>query len=166
MKKQIRLLICLLLTVVMVTSAAATFNWDKDKKYFCKDTDDGKDIWTPGVVSTGSVQADSLRFRFHNDDLVKTHADDCDGRSENLKEYYCQDNKEKVKNIKCSDYGAVCVSAGGKSVPDYCECPKGTEFNEQEGQCMKEDVSVPEFGVTGAILATSLAGLFVFMRKK
>ena len=81
---------------------------------FCTDSDGGIDIWTPGIVNTN---------------IHGFEADDCDGASENLKEFYCEDDKRKLDNIKCSDYGATCITVGNKSVADYCACPDGQSFN-------------------------------------
>ncbi|NTV23678.1 MAG: hypothetical protein HGA85_04860, partial [Nanoarchaeota archaeon] len=89
----------------------------------CVDSDSGTDIWSAGIAT----------------DDKGPNADDCDGASENLKEYYCDGDKAKHDNIRCSDYGAVCVSAGDNAVPDYCACPSGYVYSSQDGLCIQEE---------------------------
>jgi hypothetical protein len=97
--------------------------------------------------------------------------DNCFGKNEStenhekLREYYCSDPETNTKeDIDCLDYNAVCVESQNG---DYCGCPKGTEFDEQEGKCVRQEVDVPEFGAVGALVVTVLSGLaLVFFRKR
>jgi hypothetical protein len=116
----------------------------------CSDTDGGKDIWTAGTAT----------------DNKGSSVDDCDGASENLKEQYCDGTQAKFDNIKCSDYNAICVSDGDKTVPDYCACDKGYVFDADAKECTPDN-DVPEFGLMAGSIALIgvIAGAF-FLRKK
>ena len=83
----------------------------------CTDSDSGKDIWTAGITT----------------DEKGPNADDCDGASHNLMEFFCDGDTAKHDNIKCDEQNAVCVTVGDKSVGDYCEeCPAGYEVVNNE----------------------------------
>ena len=113
----------------------------------CTDTDEGADIWTPG----------------HAYDLIKMGVDDCDD-SDNLKEYYCDGDNAVFDTVQCSDYNAICISAGDESEPDYCGCAQGLVLVNE--MCIPEN-EVPEFGVVAAGLALIGAlGIFAFSRRK
>jgi len=147
--------IIMFVALAMLTSVLAT-----PAEKFCTDTD-GIDVWTPGYVENEKG----------------SDMDDCDGASENLKEKYCDDDKIKVKNIKCTDFGAVCISAQGA---DYCACPEGTV--KYEGYCLSiadddddddddddedpQDPSVPEFTFIGGALAAGAVGAYALKRRK
>ncbi|MEK6968335.1 MAG: hypothetical protein AABX51_06925, partial [Nanoarchaeota archaeon] len=121
----------LVLLVSMITVIAVP------AESFCSDTDGSADIWTPGTVTT--EKGDEV--------------DDCDGASDNLKEGYCDANNGKFDNIKCSDFGAVCISADG---PDYCACSEGTHFDVD--QCVPNN-DIPEFSAIAGGIALAGAGL-------
>ena len=111
----------------------------------------GPNIWV------GSYAQDS------KDKLV----DDCDGSSTNLKEAVCQDDKTHPENIKCDDYGAVCVTVGDKTVGDYCGCPEGSVFDDEEEFCVPKEIpSTPEFGVIAAGLALAGAGGYISYKRR
>ncbi|MEM2131160.1 MAG: hypothetical protein QXR96_01425 [Candidatus Woesearchaeota archaeon] len=134
------------LMIIFVLALTTSF---ADKEKFCNDSD-GLNIWTPNVVVTEKGN----------------YADDCDGASENLKEYTCKNNKEHPVNVKCSDYNAVCVSAGDENVPDYCACQKGYVFSQQDNMCVPEN-QIPEFTTIGSLIGLlSVSGLFLILRKK
>lgn len=126
----------------------------------CTDSDNGSNIWTAGIAT----------------DAKGANADDCDGASENLKEFSCDGNKVKVENIKCSDYNAVCVTVGDKTVADHCGCDTGYAFSDSLQKCVYIGIhdggstggpkGVPEFSLLTAGMAVVVvtAGL-VFMRK-
>ncbi|MEM4397969.1 MAG: hypothetical protein QW757_05095 [Candidatus Woesearchaeota archaeon] len=136
----------MLLIFFLVVALTSVYS-DKDK--FCNDPD-GLNIWQPNTVVTEKGN----------------YADDCDGASENLKEYTCKDDQEHPVNVKCSDYNAVCVSVGDKTEPDYCACQKGYVFSETENKCVVEN-QIPEFSTIGSMIALlSVAGLFVFLRRR
>lgn len=82
----------------------------------CSETDSGDDIWNAGITSD------------YNGPNPVDNADDCDGASENLMEFYCDGDIGKLENTKCTDFNAVCISDGDKNVGDYCACPDGYEF--------------------------------------
>ena len=120
---------------------------------FCNnDFDDGIDVWNGGYTE--------------NEDNTK--ADDCDGESDNLKEYYCDGDRRRHENVNCGDFGAVCVSVGDRHDADYCACPEGNHFDEKEEQCVPDEVVIPEFsGIAGGIaLAGAGAGYILLRRRK
>ena len=117
---------------------------------YCIDYDGGVDIWTGAYANSNKGV------------LV----DDCDGQSDNLKEATCVNDKTHPENVKCTDFGAVCVSVGDESEPDYCGCPEGTSFSEEFDMCISDNAdSVPEFGTIGAGLVLAGAGAY-FSRKR
>ena len=115
---------------------------------FCTDTDGGISIYTPGTVTSDKG----------------TFYDDCDGSSENLKEFYCDDKKDAHENVKCSDYGAFCITRQG---PDSCECPIGTVFNEQSQMCIDETPNhIPEFSTVAAGIALAGSSIgYILLRR-
>jgi len=144
----------------------------------CSDSDGGKDVWTAGTTTD-----------FNGPNEV-TNADDCDGASENLKEFYCDGDIGKLDNIKCTDFNAVCITVGDKTVGDYCACPEGYDFvvDKCVAQCVgcectnscgdfctlhptdpkcNSNPGVPEYPVFTMGLAVIGAGLgLAFLRKK
>src|SRR3989344_4426198 len=114
-----------LIIAIMIILAAYTVS-AVPAEPFCTDSDGGADIWTPGSATSDQG----------------TLEDDCDGASENLKEATCNDQlNTHPDNIKCSDYGAICITADG---PDYCSCPQGTTFNGTS--CETNEVVIPVCG--------------------
>lgn len=111
---------------------------------FCNDSDGAIDVWTAGFTTTEK----GINF------------DDCDGASENLKEFYCDDDKDKLDNIKCTDFNALCVEDEGG---DYCGCADGYYFDNKAGMCVEE--VVPEFGVVAAGVAL-IGGLAIFIIRR
>jgi hypothetical protein len=116
----------------------------------CSDPDNGKDIWTASITI----------------DNKGANPDDCDGQSQNLKEFYCEGDTIRLDNIKCSDFKAICISAGDESVPDYCGCEKGYIFDTQSNTCIVLN-DVPEFGPLAAAIALIGALIaFIFISKE
>jgi hypothetical protein len=145
MKRFISILGILLVLMTLVVSVKAV-----PAEKYCLDSDNGKDIWTAGYATTEKGM----------------DVDDCDGASENLKEFWCDGDKSMPDNIKCSDFNAVCVTVGDKTVPDYCACEKGYVFDDQKSTCVADN-EVPEFGVLAGTLAVIGAlGVFVISRKQ
>lgn len=153
MKKIILSLILILVVVSIALPALAS-----PPVSFCTDSDGGEDIWIPGSAE---------------DDKGVLY-DNCDGASENLKEATCKGVNTHPVNIKCSDFGAICVSDGNTETPDYCECPDGYALSGEN--CVEAYVppnnpppppsGVPEFGTFGLIIAV-LGGILGlnFLRK-
>ena len=160
MKRINQILIFMIVSLMSLTvSVSATQEED-----FCTDYDYdgvsvGPNIWTPSYAQDNSN---------NNNVLV----DDCDGSSENLKEATCKEDKVFHDNIQCIDYGAVCVTVGDKSVPDYCGCPQGTHLDEEQQECVEDEEqppaerSVPEFGVVAAGLALAGAGVYIARKRR
>ena len=136
------------LTIIVLMTALMSMTAMAVQTETCTDSDGGIEIYTPGFVVT-------------NKDFLM---DDCDGNSGNLKEYYCDGTKKAHDNVKCSDYGAVCVSQSG---PDMCACPAGSSFNSQSQMCVDETEEIPEFSTiaAGIAVAGSVAGYLMLRRK-
>ncbi len=98
--------VCVLMITMLAVLVAAPAPVD-----FCSDSDSGSNIWIGGTVTT------------NNGPNTIYKVDDCDGASENLMEFYCDGNQWKLDNIKCSDFGAICITVGDKTVADYCAMP-------------------------------------------
>jgi hypothetical protein len=128
---------------------------------FCQETN-GATIWTGGLTT----------------DEKGVNAFDCDGASENLKVFTCDGDKVKVDNVKCSDYDAVCVIVGDKTVSDYCGCDTGSGyvFSESQQKCVYVGTNdggddggpngVPEFSPLTLGIATIVGAIgLLFLRK-
>ena len=123
MKKFSMLLVLMLISSVFIVSVSAV-----KEDPFCTDFDGGADPWTASYATSDKG----------------TLVDDCDGSSTNLKEATCKGSDTHPDNIKCTDFGAVCITVGVKNddQPDYCGCPEGSTFNgigcvplQQEPRC-------------------------------
>jgi len=131
---------------------------------FCSDSDGGVDVWTAGITTS------------NNGPNTVYNADDCDGASENLKEFYCDGDIGKLDNIKCTDFNAVCVSDGDKDVGDYCACPEGYTYSDAENTCVgngggsnggdDDNNNVPVFPGATLVLAVVGAGLGLALLRK
>jgi hypothetical protein len=115
MKKVLGILVLVMLLAVNLVSAIATVK-------FCIDSD-AKDYYNRGNAT----------------DEKGINVDQCDGNSDNLKEYFCEEDKVKVENFKC-------------------------EFGCSDGACNQR--SVPEFTTIGAGLALLGAGAVYMFRKR
>ena len=111
MKKYSILFVLMLISSVFAVSVSAVD--------FCIDSD-GDDPFVGGFTTTEQ----GINY------------DDCDGVSDNHKEFVCDGDEDKfiAPQYNCfDDFGADCVEAEGG---DYCDCPQGTEFDEEEGGCV------------------------------
>ena len=126
MNKILSLILVVFLFSLMVVSATPA-------KTCTEYGDVGNDPFTPGYIvwTTGSSH---------------TEYDECDGQSDNMKEFYCNGTEKAMDNVHCVN-GCVIVSGG----PDYCA-----------GQ-----PQVPEFsGIAAGLALTGAAAGFIFLKRK
>ncbi|TAL54654.1 MAG: hypothetical protein EPN86_03755 [Nanoarchaeota archaeon] len=142
MKAKIFSLIVLAIMTLSVMSVTVLAGAD-----FCNDSNASTDPFVGGSVTTEKGVSN----------------DDCDGASDNLKEFYCDGDKAKFKTpqIDCGDFNAVCVSEDG---PDHCGC---TEGNHLDGKSCVPDSQIPEFSAIAAGIAVSGAGVgYLALRRR